>query len=844
MRIEAGTARIERRTLERAGVVVEVLAPSAWTNARLEAWLDWAGGEPADLPAAIFRFAEDLVQKGEALGLFAAPRDRAAFRRDLGAAMLSGALAVTPARGPAAPPAIAVSGQLDFLRRIDAARAERRGQLAAQAAAETLSARLQAVMDAVLRCEGDAAACADPAANVTLARAAEAARAAGAPDALILDAIALARAGDSLWRAEPPRFPLNGPSLIAVADADALAGAAGQALARAAWESGVVGVAFQEADARALAGARGSARAAVNVLAFGAGEEFDAVSFEAVVRLAAQALAALGPQPALLGLAGVAEWLVAQGLAYDSHEGRAAARVLYARAAEAVRNAGAPLQGGLAVFDDAELALLLGGVRTSAEPWTGPASLAETADGVVVRVLSEAALAGFAKLGVDATAARAEVLGRGDLSQAPGIDHKALRALGFTDHEISAVEAALAGAGRLADAFTVEVVGEGFVRDVLGVGDAELADPTFDLLARAGFTREAIAAAEAYALGAGSLAEAAFLTAAQRQVFASADELGPAPYLGLLAVLRPVLAVPAMAEFTLPWDAAPEEAAELAREAAQLGSSAVWIQRAGPPASLILDIPKAPEPQARPVREAAPVIEERVVERIVERERTRRKLPDRRKGYIQKAAVGGHKVYLHTGEYDDGELGEIFIDMHKEGAAFRSLMNNFAIAISIGLQYGVPLDEFVDAFVFTRFEPAGPVTGNDSVKSATSILDYIFRELGVSYLGRSDLANADPGELNADGLGRGEGEDAAAALAQGEPQPASRFISKGFSRGAAPDNLVFLPLGERKASGPTSLETADICAACGDMAVVRKGAALICDTCGTRAGEHQPDRTG
>ena len=152
--------------------------------------------------------------------------------------------------------------------------------------------------------------------------------------------------------------------------------------------------------------------------------------------------------------------------------------------------------------------------------------------------------------------------------------------------------------------------------------------------------------------------------------------------------------------------------------------------------------------------------------------------------------MGGHKVYLHTGEYDDGELGEIFIDMHKEGAAFRSLMNNFAIAISIGLQYGVPLDEFVDAFVYTRFEPAGPVTGNDQVRSATSILDYLFRELGVSYLDRQDLANADPDALNADGLGggakEGEGEDEAAAV--------SRLISKGFSRGAAPDNLLYLPL--------------------------------------------------
>jgi ribonucleoside-diphosphate reductase alpha chain len=231
---------------------------------------------------------------------------------------------------------------------------------------------------------------------------------------------------------------------------------------------------------------------------------------------------------------------------------------------------------------------------------------------------------------------------------------------------------------------------------------------------------------------------------------------------------------------------------------------------------------------------ASPPPEERIVERVVERERVRRKLPDRRKGYIQKAAVGGHKVYLHTGEYDDGELGEIFIDMHKEGAAFRSLMNNFAIAVSIGLQYGVPLDEFVDAFVFTRFEPAGAVTGNDSVKSATSILDYIFRELGISYLGRDDLANSDPGELNADGLGGGAGE-----AEMDEPQPASRFISRGFSRGAAPDNLVFLPVANR----PGSYEAAEVCAACGDIAVVRKGQAMICQTCGTRAARTE-DQTG
>jgi ribonucleoside-diphosphate reductase alpha chain len=208
---------------------------------------------------------------------------------------------------------------------------------------------------------------------------------------------------------------------------------------------------------------------------------------------------------------------------------------------------------------------------------------------------------------------------------------------------------------------------------------------------------------------------------------------------------------------------------------------------------------------------------------VVEIGRARRKLPDRRKGYIQKASVGGHKVYLHTGEYDDGELGEIFIDMHKEGAAFRSLMNNFAIAISIGLQYGVPLDEFVDAFVFTRFEPAGPVSGNVAIASATSILDYAFRELGVSYLGRSDLANVDPSELNADGLGNAYAE---------EPQSASRFISKGFSRGGTPDNLVFLPLAGRSEGGGRA---AEVCPHCGEASLFGHGAARVCQTCGARA---------
>src|SRR5205814_1000952 len=184
------------------------------------------------------------------------------------------------------------------------------------------------------------------------------------------------------------------------------------------------------------------------------------------------------------------------------------------------------------------------------------------------------------------------------------------------------------------------------------------------------------------------------------------------------------------------------------------------------------------------------------------------RMPDRRKGYTQKAVVGGHKVYLRTGEYDDGRLGEIFIDMHKEGAALRSIINNFAIAISLGLQYGVPLEEYVDAFTFTRFDPSGPVQGNDFIKNATSILDYVFRELAISYLGRHDLAHVNPGDIGATAIG-GEPQSA--------PQPAAEAA-------------------DRRAAAKLRGYQGDACGECGNFTLVRNGTCLKCDTCGNTTG--------
>lgn len=225
---------------------------------------------------------------------------------------------------------------------------------------------------------------------------------------------------------------------------------------------------------------------------------------------------------------------------------------------------------------------------------------------------------------------------------------------------------------------------------------------------------------------------------------------------------------------------------------------------------------------------------------------SRTRLPDRRKGYIQKATVGGHKVYLHTGEFDDGSIGEIFIDMHKEGAAFRSLMNNFAIAVSLGLQYGVPLEEYVDAFVFTRFEPAGEVTGNDQIARATSILDYIFRELAVSYLAREDLAEL--GDVTHDGLGRGLEDGIEKSQAQPLPDEAAHLISRGYARGQIPDNIVIFNTKreEREAERaedevlvePTSVEAPtylpEACSSCGSFTLYLEDAdgEIACDTCG------------
>jgi ribonucleoside-diphosphate reductase alpha chain len=352
----------------------------------------------------------------------------------------------------------------------------------------------------------------------------------------------------------------------------------------------------------------------------------------------------------------------------------------------------------------------------------------------------------------------------------------------------------------------------------------------------------------------------------------------------MMAAAQPFISGAISKTINMPHSATIEDCNQAYMLAWHLGLKATALYRDGsklsqPLAASLLDIDDidtfADEFAERPAAARAEIVAERVVERVVSR-LNRNSLPSRRKGYTQKAKVGGHKVYLRTGEYEEGRLGEIFIDMHKEGAAFRSLMNNFAIAISIGLQYGVPLEEFVEAFTFTRFEPAGMVEGNDTIKMATSILDYIFRELGVSYLGRYDLAHVDPRESDPDELGRGDGEGKPDRDDE-DPMPVvQRLTSKGYVRSrfkvyrGAKDTVA---VAQRTAAGGAAVmmqavesATADLiagesvfavtadaelglarearmkgyegdsCGECGNFTLVRNGTCLKCMTCGGTTG--------
>jgi ribonucleoside-diphosphate reductase alpha chain len=494
------------------------------------------------------------------------------------------------------------------------------------------------------------------------------------------------------------------------------------------------------------------------------------------------------------------------------------------------------------------------------------------------------------------------VVGAGTLKGAPYINHDSLRAKGFTDEKLAAVEKAVATAFDIKFVFNKWTLGEDFCTGVLDISPERLDAADFDLLAEIGFPRREIEAANEYACGAMTLEGAPGLKPEHLPVFDCASPCGrkgkrslsTESHIRMMAAAQPFISGAISKTINMPNDATVEDCKQAYLLSWRLGLKANALYRDGSKLSQPLSAQLLAEDEdedevvqaivEQPMAQRASAVAERIVERIVQRVRAEReRLPDRRKGYTQKAVVGGHKVYLRTGEYTDGRLGEIFIDMHKEGAAFRSLMNNFAIAVSVGLQYGVPLEEFVDAFTFTRFEPAGPVRGNEVIKNATSILDYLFRELAVSYLGRYELAHIDPSEIGNTTLGSSDGS--------GDARTTEALVSPGFTRGRLKEfkrgsNLqgkgrhahalrsnpeeeadprlsgaAVSPAFESSASSPTSEHVAravealaergatdliaearvkgyegEACSECGNFTLVRNGTCLKCDTCGSTSG--------
>ena len=470
-------------------------------------------------------------------------------------------------------------------------------------------------------------------------------------------------------------------------------------------------------------------------------------------------------------------------------------------------------------------------------------------------------------------------VGAGSLKNCQSISPSALRDKGFGDEELAKVEAAMESAFDVKFAFNRFILGDDFCKDTLGFTDAQLNDYSFNMLEALGFENDAIEAANTHVCGSMTLEGAPHLKDEHLPVFDCANVCGRIgkrflsvnSHITMMAAAQPFISGAISKTINMPNSATVEECGEAYMLSWRLGLKANALYRDGSKLSqplssgLIDDIEddeEAAEALDTPVAAAAPQVIEKIVERIVH-SAEREKLPQRRKGYTQKATVGGHKVYLRTGEYEDGRLGEVFIDMHKEGAAFRSLMNNFAIAVSIGLQYGVPLEEFVEAFTFTRFEPQGIVSGNDAIKMSTSILDYTFRELAISYLDRHDLGHVDREDLEVSTTGAGEAQSelvnkvtsrgfirkqglvvySNAAMAAAAPAEEAVTTMRALTPETAVVTEAVATTSNAEAVTAERVQQArmqgyegESCPECQNFTLVRNGTCLKCNTCGSTTG--------
>ena len=532
---------------------------------------------------------------------------------------------------------------------------------------------------------------------------------------------------------------------------------------------------------------------------------------------------------------------------------------------------------------------------TGIEPDFALVKFKKLAGGGYFKIINQSVPAALRKLGYSEASIEEIVsyaVGHGSIGNAPGINHTSLIGHGFGQQEIDKVEAALGSAFDIRFVFNQWTLGADFCTDVLGIPSDKLVDSNFDLLRHLGYSKAEIDMANDHVCGTMTLEGAPHLSVEHYHIFDCANPCGKKgkrylsvnSHIHMMAAAQSFTSGAISKTINMPNDATIDDCQKAYELSWSLGVKANALYRDGsklsqPLAAALLDddddaaeVMEEGNPQERAATLAEKVVEKVIVKEII-KEQERSKMPERRKGYTQKAIVGGHKVYLRTGEYSNGALGEIFIDMHKEGAGFRAMMNNFAIAVSVGLQYGVPLEEFVDAFTFTKFEPAGMVQGNDSIKNATSILDYIFRELAVSYLDRTDLAHVKPEGASFDDIALGSEEgvrnvkEVSDTAATRSLEVLKRISSTGYLRKRLPHELMqqqeiggeisdtsSVDVGAIVATKPMSVKgdadpvmnarakaklqgyEGDPCSDCGNYTLVRNGTCMKCNTCGGTSG--------
>ncbi|RNA65874.1 vitamin B12-dependent ribonucleotide reductase [Prosthecochloris sp. ZM_2] len=441
--------------------------------------------------------------------------------------------------------------------------------------------------------------------------------------------------------------------------------------------------------------------------------------------------------------------------------------------------------------------------------------------------------------------------GRGTMSGCPTINHQWLKNKGFTDDKIEAVEAQLENVFDIRFAFNKWILGEEFCHS-LGFSDAQLNDPNFNMLEALGVSHEDAEAANDYVCGTMTIEGAPHLKLEHLPVFDCAGTCGrkgerfiqPMAHVRMMSAVQPFVSGAISKTVNMPAGATVEEISDVYFTAWQHMVKAITIYRDGSKLSQPLsnssyqdldEVIMLGTEEDLDETQGPKEVQERIVERVYHRSE-RRLLPKRRKGYIREAYVGGHKVFLRTGEYEDGALGEIFIDMYKEGASFKGLLNCFAVLASKALQYGMPLEELVDSFTFTRFEPAGMVQGHNVIKNATSILDYVFRSIGYDYLNRHDFVHVKAVDEIPDA-----GKDAKGSngVASGTDERKVKAVTVSVGKGAAEaaherehESLVESQVIQARVQGYSGEQ----CENCGSMRVKQNGTCNVCEDCGMTTG--------